>query len=311
MIVPSIISFLKTTKNISLDSIHYGAFETLGSNAQVCDMELKDRVAPIRELTELYQMIEWSEAINAFLHFGDETKLSEQIKFAQKGEISKKLKGQFTQTQENIQKLGNALRFNDLSQLSTIKEVKISNRINLEDMPQLLALKEIATKVEKHLAQWGDDSIQNGFLASRWCLENNRFAQALTFAQESSIGYFSHLFKWDEEKSLNPKDKRGVVTFALRLKAQKINPKTKKPFAKEDFSTSNTLLRQWFEESIEKVLECSVDVKLIENFFNLEEWRNKLNHAKEGDRKKMQNDFPTVLKDFMSAVGLEFHKSFT
>ena len=304
MIIPSIISFLKTTKETKLKSIYYGAFEVLGSNKDVCSIEIENRVAPIRELKELYNMIEWSEAVNSFIKFGDERNLIDEIDTIDNSTLDKKLKGQLQTTKSNIKKLGTALRFNDVSGLSKIQNVKISTRINLDNNPELLALKEISTKIEKHLSIWSKDEVKNGFLASKWCLDNHRFAQSLTFAQESAIGYYYNIFEWNKKEfdSIDKKDRRGAVTFILKIKSKQKDPKTKEVYTKNDFRHSSQNVIDWFNKSADSALEKLNNDELVNDFFKLEKWRNMVNHTKQGDRKNMQEEFPNILNKFIDIL---------
>lgn len=289
MIIPSMITFLKTTKNINLHSIHYGAFEVLGSNQEVTKKDLNERVAPIRELTELYKMIEWSEATNAFLKFGSGQSLIEQINKIDKSNMDKKTKNIFNPLKNGIKNIDEALKFNNVTELKSLTIPKNAKTIDLKKNPNLFALKNLLPQIENFLGQWSDDEAVNGLLAAEWCLDNDRFAQALTFAQEAMITYFCNIFKWNKSN----KDHRLAVSFMIEV-----------ALGKKPLENHNCNGLSWFDSTKEEILNTlqGINKEILENFLDLSEWRNTINHAKKGDRKSMQKNFPKILENLKKEI---------
>ncbi len=285
MIIPAMITFLKTTKNVTLKSIHYGAFEVLGTNQEVTEKELNERVAPIRELTELYKMIEWSEATNAFLKFGSGQSLIDQINRIDKSNMDEKTKNIFTPLKNGIRDIDEALKFNNVTELKSIHIPKNAKKIDLEKNPNLFAFKELLPKIKDFIGKWADDEVKNGILAANWCLDNDRFAQSLTFTQEALISYFCNLFNWDK----SDKEHRGAVSFMIQVALNKA--------ILQEHSSND---KEWFERTKEEAIEKlkQIDNMLLENFIKISDWRNIINHAKKGDRKRMQKEFPKILEQF-------------
>ena len=287
MVIPSMLTFLKTTKNISLHSIHYGAFETLGSPQEIINIPLEKRTAPIRELSEIYKMIEWSEAANAFLRYGSGRRLINQINRVEK--IDEKTKKSFEPLTRYIEKIDEALKFNNTTELKKYKSPKNIKKIDLEKYPNLFALKKLLPQIENFLGQWSDNEVVNGLLAAEWCLNNDRFAQALTFAQEAMITYFCNIFKWNKSN----KDHRLAVNFMIEIALEK------KPLENHYCNGLG-----WFDSTKEEILKTlkGINKEILENFLDLSKWRNTINHAKKGDRKNMQKNFPKILENLKKEI---------
>ena len=287
MIIPSMLTFLKATKGITLQSIHYGAFEALGTPQEIKNIPLEVRIAPVRELTEIYKMIEWSEATNAFLRYGSGKRLIEQIDKVEK--IDKKTRNFLNPLKSSIEKIDEALKFNNVTELKRADNLKIEKKIKLEKTPNLFALKKLSPKLEEYLYQWSDNEVENGLMAAEWCLKNDRFAQALTFAQEAMISYFCDIFNWDKSN----KDHRLAVNFMVKIALGEGD-------LKKHVSNGNS----WFDSTKYNALDKSrnIDRKILENFLEVSKWRNTINHAKRGDRTHMQKEFPSILKNFEKIV---------
>ncbi len=286
MIIPAMITFLKTTKNITLKAIYYGAFEVLGSPFEITKLELEKREAPIRELTELYKMIEWSEATNAFLKYGSGKRLINQVNSIDKKDMDKSSTNILRALTSKVKKVDNALKFNNIQELNKDK-IEIEKRLDTTKHPNLFALKKLAPLLEDYLTMWSDDELKNGLNAAKWSLENDRFAQALTFSQEALISYFCKLFpNWDSQNI----EHRSSVSFVIQIALGKkeINEHSKKD-------------KSWFKDNIDDILLklSEIDREILEDFLKINYWRNIVNHAKQGDRKNMQKEFPSILDNLI------------
>jgi CRISPR-associated Csx2 family protein len=295
MIIPSMIIFLKTVKNIKLHSIHYGAFEKLGAINEVINKKLENRIAPVRELTELYKMIEWSEATSAFLKYGDGKRLINQIDKIDTSKIDKKTKNLFTPIKNSIIKTEEALKFNNVTGLEEIKKLGFPNKIKKIDITKyanLFAFSELLPEIEKFVKQWSDDEVLNGFLAAKWCLENDRIAQSLTFLQEAMITYFCNLFNWDK----NDNTHRGAVSFMIKI-----------ALGENELEKHLANGKKWFDDTKYEALKQlkQLDKNLLENFLIINQWRNTVNHAKEGDRSNIQNKYPRVFEEIFTSMQKE------
>lgn len=298
MIVPAIISFLKRTKKIQLGNIHYGAFETLGNNQEVCEMPIDARIAPVRNLREIYEMIEWSEAVQAFKDNGDERLLVGQMKNAQKPDSSKKAVRKLSETLSlsitNINKMGNSIRMTNVKELENVTDTGDISTISIDDAPELFPLAELGKEIQNSLSVWTSDEIKNGFSAAKWCIDNQRTAQALTFAHEAATGFFCKVVGWDG----NEHSHRSSIDFLLSIKRKDLDPTTKQPLSSNDFRSKKED-KEWFVKSCEAALVRldSFDSE-IADFKTLSGWRNTVSHAKKGNRSTIEKLFPAILSKF-------------
>jgi len=294
MIIPPLITFLKTIKDIRLHSIHYGAFETLGSNQEVCNMKIDGRIAPIRELTELYSMIEWAEATNAFIQFGSGKELNKKLEVAKTNIEDNKISNRIKPIIHNIRKIDEALKFNNVSELKQTDNLKLEKKINIDKAPNLYPLKEILPMLENYLYQWSNDKVENGLLATKWSIEKDRVAQALTFLQEAIIDYFIKLFGWEDEKEY-----RNIVFFVLQVKVREKN--------KNEFNNSE--LKEWFAENIDLTIKTlnNYNNDFIKKILKINNWRNMVNHAKKGDRKDIIKNFPHIFNEISKNFGYDIN----
>ena len=283
MIVPAMITFLKTTKNIELHSIHYGAFEALGYIKETKKMPLEQRIAPVRELTEIYRMIEWSEAANAFLEYGDAKRLDRQVQKIE--ELSSTTIAKLDTLKKDIFTIDEALKYNNVSELRKLSESCLN--IDTKTYPQLFALQKLSPKIEEYLSIWSDDEVCNALHAAQWCIKKDRYAQALTFAQEGLITYFCECFGWDVDDWWY----RGKVHLLIKISLGKRDKRVLQKY-KRDKSAY---------ESLKKALDIlsNIDIATKENFRQLSIWRNTVSHANEGSREELRNNLPRLIDYFM------------
>ncbi len=320
MIVPAIISFLKTTKKITLGGIYYGAFDILGGTSKAVGMKLDKRIAPILELKEIYEMIEWSEAVNNFVHFGDERKLVEVINNIRSySKLDEVLEEKLTDLTERVQELGEALRLNDLWKLKEIAEkekVSFVEDINLENNPELYPLKEIGKKIEDYLNQWKSDIVKNGFLAAKWHLENKRIAQALVFAREAAYWQVYFLLGWDKQENIEPIYKYNTIGYIIGLcsKYKEIREKNIKNFKPQG---PREAIKSWFKDVAEtSFYRLKKESPLVEKISKLQEWRNNISHAgstnsyqqkntkQQNTRQEIKQELPGIINAFLKELNL-------
>ncbi len=281
MIVPAILSFLKTTKQIEIRGIYYGALESLGKPQEIVGMELSQRTVPIKELTAIYEMIEWSEAVNAFLKYVDGEILNKQIETTDR-KSEEKLK----ELREAIEKTDTALKWNNVTELKPIRN-KVEN-IKF-DGNNFFVLNKLLPHIGEFVNQWTEDKIENGLLAAKWSWENKRYAQALTFAKEAMQTFFEQFF------NVNGKCKKHWINFGIKVALGKA---TKERYRGKDWTD---FVRD-IDEIISKLKKIKNSDKVLRNFYKLNGWRNAVNHADNGDRKEMRKKFSRVLESFFETI---------
>ncbi|MBN2717703.1 MAG: TIGR02221 family CRISPR-associated protein [Deltaproteobacteria bacterium] len=307
MVVPSIISFLKRTKEMIPGGIYYGAFETLGDMNTIVQKPLEQRIAPVRDLMELYEMTEWGEAVQAILDNGDERLLQKIIREKQQPDGNsraiRKISGYLKAIEKGVGNVGTALRLTDVKELKKIPGINIPALPSMDEMPQLYPLTELLEKIHSLLQRWHSDDIANGFEAATWCIEHQRMAQALTFTHEAAKGYFCKRFGWNP----NTVDHREAVSYLLRIYSKELD-RDKNPTAISGFSSRNPETEKWFKESAHNALQTleGESIDFCKSFAVLGGWRNTVNHSKSGDRSRMMREFPELLGIYKD----KYHKEF-
>ncbi|MFP4165309.1 MAG: TIGR02221 family CRISPR-associated protein, partial [Chitinispirillaceae bacterium] len=284
MIVPAIISFLKRTKEIKLGDIHYGAFEALGSPQEISKMPIGKRTAQVRNLREIYEMIEWSEAVQAFKDNGDERLLVKKMDSANNFQSTKssirKLAGKLSRAKKDIIVLGDSIRMTNVTELEKIKGNEDLSQISMGDAPELFPLTELGKEIGGVMSLWTDDEVANGFNAAEWSSKNHKLAQALTFTHEAAIGFFCKIVGWDMKNKYH----RSSIDYLLAIKRKDHDPDTNQTATPDGFRGEESV-KKWFMEDAERaLLKLDGFESLAFAFKTLRDWRNTVNHAKKGDR---------------------------
>lgn len=191
-----LLNYLKTTKNITVLGIHYGAFEKLGSFQEVKEMDIVDRNAPVIDLKTLLEFQSWTSAVNSFVKFGEVVELKEASK--------PKLKDILSLSKGSDQGASN-LRF-VIDQLHILTSNLQTNRLNilldqdfssfeqkLNDLPN----SEIALKPFKQILKLIEQKVtpiitSKEFIwleSAKWCMEHKLVQQAYTQLQEGLLSY--------------------------------------------------------------------------------------------------------------------------
>ena len=63
-------NFARFMKNVTVKAVYYGAFEKLGSAYVVREMEVKNRIAPIIDLTHLVKLQNFTQVASGFVEYG-------------------------------------------------------------------------------------------------------------------------------------------------------------------------------------------------------------------------------------------------
>ena len=191
-----LLNYLKTTKNITVKGIHYGAFEKLGSQAEVKKLNIKDRNAPIINLDTLLAFQSWTSAVNSFVKFGEVKELNE----TSKPDIQK-----FMRESHGADQVTKDLR-HVIDQLSILNSNLQTNRLNLlldhdfttfqekiDKLPEteitIKPFKQILKLIEKKVSPIVTSRELIWLESSKWCLEHNLVQQAYTQLQEGLLTY--------------------------------------------------------------------------------------------------------------------------
>ncbi len=265
--------FARFIKNATVKAVYYGAFEKLGPAYVVREMELKNRIAPIIDLTHLIKLQNLTQVANGFVEYGKIGKIGSILNSS---DFSKKMAQTVSRLKQVIEKLDGYILTN---RLKDIKEAKFVREIN-EYISQLLksnelkkAETEILKKLQSRLSVFSENSEKNILSAIEWAYEHEMIAQTYTLAQEYIITlvcnkYSENNFYTDD----NPKDKernfRMFIGGVLGVPQKNIDL---------------NLFEQYLSHNVEvarKLLSEKVIIEVRENYRTIANNRNTLNHAK-------------------------------
>lgn len=269
MLAISLLNYAKVLKAIKVEGIYYGAVETLGTRNEIENLPLEKRDAPIFELTQFNELIDWSNAAYDFVNYGIATKLKE-MNIEKITPILKATKGKDNIAQR-IRFISNeldkiSLAFSTVRGESIYKELKFSLvKEYLDEIKDSLEIKPFRPLVEKindKINDFQSSKIENLFLAAKFCYEHNLIQQSITILQEAIITYFCKKF----ELNYRVKEKRDLVAQLFIIKNRNIPKEEWKSPAGED------------KEFTEKLLK-KIDIDLARNFDSITNLRNDINHA--------------------------------
>lgn len=194
MLVLAVLGYARTMKQVTSEGIYYGAFEVLGMPAQVRNMPLEQRRAPIFDLTPFAALLDWTTAIDRFLAGGDAT-LAQELAEREVRPLLRDSRGQ-DQAAKSIQSIAKSLgemtealstcRGPDLP--ASIQGVK--EALTRCPRPDLIPpfgplLQRLTEKIQKYEKQ----SPHVFLMAARWCADHNLIQQGYTILQEGLISY--------------------------------------------------------------------------------------------------------------------------
>lgn len=191
-------------------SIHYGAFEALGTFKKVNSLNVEERDAEILDLISLSVLQDWSNAANDFITNGSTKSIEKLI---QRKSLSLILENPTKAVFKKFQNFSNALnkmtlalstvRGNEILQAEIFKTVdKIANELKKEAfIAPLQPLLELISNQVKRFKFVDRQKIMNTFEAVDWCIENKLIQQGITLLQESIITYliifFDRTYRFD------------------------------------------------------------------------------------------------------------------
>lgn len=278
------LNYSKSMKQINVKGIYYGAFETLGTRKEVEAKDIKDRNAPIFDLTPFHSLQQWSIAADNFLSFGNPLKLINLLKneLDEQTLISNKAKNILTSellpVVEDIWDFISTVRGKKIIQGDRFEKLN-KEFINLErKLKRKTPAEKLLFKVKEHFEGYKKDSLHNGLYAINFCLEHDLIQQGVTLARELFVSFV--------EDELNIDDNRLKEYLKKDIDDKKIN--LRKEFrelvagytqllAENKISVFNT---GCFSDKISTLLSNSNTIKTFnKEFSNLAKIRNSINHA--------------------------------
>ena len=199
MLLTVLINYSKFLKSATVKSITYGNF--------MAQEELK----PIMDLTSISMLQDWTFAAGQYLDSGNVKKLVEMCK---------------TSYPEFAEKLETAISdFHTCRGISIIESNNIGDiKSQMEEMDtsNIPPLKYVFNKIKGDFAKFaGEQNVQNGYEAAKWCFKNQLYQQAITILIETVITDIcvSEKLDWQVRKN------RDTASNALFIVAMSIPEK--------------------------------------------------------------------------------------
>ena len=256
-----LINYAKLLKNIKVDGIYYGAYEARYTTNN-------HEYSPIWNLKDFEILQEWTNQANIFLTTGNASPLVSLFK----GHESVFDLGQ---NLDKFSKLVLVNRGQDILEGSTM--VAFQNGLDsylITSNTRIPALFPILAKIKDEFKDYRQDSVWNGFIAVKWCIQNGLIQQAATMLEEFIITYV--LFELGQEFYLKNYIIRTTVSAALTIgKEQKFQYLTN-----TDNNTGKQALKEWQITNVTKIREQPYKKKLGKILNDLKKSiRNDINHA--------------------------------
>lgn len=188
MLILVLVNYAKFLKNISIKHVSYGNYEAKKKSTNI---------APIIDLMPLVALQDWTFASADYLRNGNASSLKE---------LSMRVVTPILRSTKGRDDDANAIRSFVNSLEKVTKDFSTCRGINIIQSSNISTLKESISKLqnssiidplnpvlEKIKDAFNDfeccENVRNGFLASKWCIDNGLYQQAITLLQENIITY--------------------------------------------------------------------------------------------------------------------------
>ncbi len=274
MLALVVLNYLRVVKNVTIEKIFYGAFETLGPIQEVSKKPVEERNAPVFDLTPFVDLLQWTTAADHFIRTGNTLLMTELTRRKTQPLLTiSKGKDESAATLLNLSKsLSTFTR-----DLLTIAGPKLSNdvfqvRESLEKAREHVdGIPPLANLFDKILKEFSETQkpqqiVANTNLLIEFCFKHGLIQQGFTLLNENLITYGCLLFGLNHTR----KKHRDLFASALEIKARSI--------PEEKWRLQNSWDKKEQKEIIRKVSSANVN-KLIELRTKIAPLRNALNHA--------------------------------
>ncbi len=277
------INFLKQIKNVEFKGLYYGAFETLGRLEEIKKKDIASRIAPIFDLSDFVNIIDFSNAVYSFVETGNAEMLTKQAyenilkPIVKENKTAQKLR-QVMSDVNSITKdfsycRGIEIIKRDYKKLHDEIET-LSKEVQTSGSPEIAYLGALLEKVNEKLNIFKDfDAAENalkGIVAAGWCLQHGLIQQSITIAQEAMLTYvcMKYITKEDVQKE---------------EEKEKENQENNKKINKKNNKKKNDKTQPYQDRDVrEKVKDVIIE---IGNSYNEQNQENKTNY--EGIKQKL------------------------
>ena len=265
MLLVILVNYAKMLKHVKVKAIYYGNYEARNKELNV---------APIMDLLPLSVLQDWTAAASDYLNYGQVQKLFNLTESS----VIPILRDPSTRTKdvELLRTFANRLK-DMVEERSTCRGQAIIKGDNLKNLEKsasdiqkvaIVQLKPIFEKIKESLKDFdAKENVLNCIKAARWCFDNKLYQQATTLLLEGLVTFLCCHFGLD----YMDKDKRGVITSCIHLKARKKE--------QEDYDDSKADVNS---ETMNKVLADDViwsNKEFVHTLQQIIEMRNDYNHT--------------------------------
>jgi len=210
-----ILNYAKALKRIRVDGIYYGAFEVLGTPAEVRKLPEEKRKAPIFDLTPYDRILDWSLAVSEFVEYG----LAERVSLLVTEDVTPILKEKQgkDKTAKGLKYLSKTLctftqnirgaRCFEIEKIGSLEPLvrELKGQTLVEPLNPLLDL------ISEKTSGFNIDSPEEkGFEAVQWCIEHDLLPQAYVILLETTLSAVCRKLGYDA-KSRNDRDFLGSL----------------------------------------------------------------------------------------------------
>lgn len=248
MLFFSILNYATYLKEIVVKGIYYGAWEARNPESNV---------APVFDLTQAYELMQWANAADVFTNYGITDKLAKCVKGTAREYLG--TSGLIKQI-EAISKNISCSRSIAILKGSLFSEVEKKIH-DLPDSNVQPAFKPILKKVQDKISGFDKDTALNFIPAVEWCVAHKMIPQGITMLQEGIISFVidRHGFNYTDRE--------------LRMALSSYFHKNEKGNFVEHESHSK------YKEELEKIFNDSLVNDLAPIYQSITPTRNDINHG--------------------------------
>ena len=273
MLFFSILNYAQYLKHITVEGIYYGAFEARS----------EDSVAPVFDMLDAYDVLQWANAADAFTNYGIADKLNLQIKkqdleFSDSGKLSDSiLKLAQNMNYSRGQRIYEGNMFTNCLEKINIYKHSADTKLN----PILLP---ILDSVEKKLEGFKTNSVLNFIPAVQWYMDHDMPAEAISMLKEGVITYLIVQNGGDFKNA----------QFRLVL-GSRLSFVSHKPF---DYKPNQAC----WKEAVEAIMESGTAQKLKPVIESFNSFRNDIDHSGFMEQARSPKNLQKEITDAFEAI---------
>jgi len=288
-----ILNYVRVLKNARISGVYYGAVESLGTIHDIEKMYIKDRDAPIFDLTPFIYLFDWTSAIDDFLTYGDARYINKLTK-EEISPILKDTKGK-DENAQNLRKLGIKLeKFTESIQtsrgLGIIKDFDFDNLrrlININEKSIIKPINPLLDRISNKTKNFNNKDVKNGYAAVEWCIKHNLIQQGYTLLQETMISEV--VIKHFGENEIAKKNERELVSQAINIKNREIPEDEWGEIAKSN------------KDDVQRIMN-GLDNDFVKIYDSVTQYRNDINHGGFKDNPSKPGDIKKRLEEYYEKV---------